>query len=236
MAVLLEEQTITARRPTGVYVKPLLGAWNVGGTMYLFDAVISEQHTSELTITDSPVETGATISDHAYMLPHHLTIRAGVSDTPMNPNWYNDDGTRNFPASDLFSQGGPWRSVNAWMALTMLQAAAVSFDVQTGLQLYRNMMCTRLDADQDRTKAGVLFFTADLREVMIVSTDTVMVQPRKQKPHMQAAPKKEKGKKNNGDEMPFTGPPLPAQYDQSWALKLMNQFTGSGSGFGVGGS
>ena len=51
---------------------------SIGGVT--FDVVVEEQHEDTLEITEHPVEHGANISDHAFMKPASVTIRAGVSD------------------------------------------------------------------------------------------------------------------------------------------------------------
>lgn len=127
----------------------------------VFDAVLRESHGADLTITDNPVETGVKVSDHAYMEPRTVTIEAGVSDTPLQQT-----------AGDSFA-GDTSRSRQAYALLEQLQAAAEPFTVQTGLKLYENMLVKRLSADQDSGTAGALLFTAELREVIIVNTQTV---------------------------------------------------------------
>ena len=44
------------------------------------DATIQENHTSELKITDNPIESGATISDHCYLAPKQITIKGVIVD------------------------------------------------------------------------------------------------------------------------------------------------------------
>jgi hypothetical protein len=131
-----------------------------------FDAVFEENHDYELQVTDNPVESGVVVSDHAFMLPVHLSISAGVSDSPLAD-------------SGLGLYGSNSRSIKAFDLLTTLQRSAEPFDVQTGLRLYKNMVCTNLKTSQDKDTAGVLVFTADLREVIIVNTQTVKYKSKK---------------------------------------------------------
>jgi hypothetical protein len=132
-----------------------------------FDAVFKESHTAELEVTDNPVEGGVTVSDHAYMKPLMLTITAGVSDTPLAVK-----------EDDLFASDSG-RSKRAFELICDLQRLAEPFAVQTGLKLYENIVCTRITADQDKDSSNALLFTAELREVIIVSTETVRYPPRK---------------------------------------------------------
>lgn len=153
---------------------------SMGGLV--FDAVFREQHESSLEVTENPVETGVEVADHAYMAPLRCTISAGVSDVTLRDN-----------PSDPYAQG-QGRAREAFRLLTELQAKAEPFDVQTGLKLYENMVCTRLSTEQDKDSSSALIFTAELRQVIVVNTQTVTYPPRKSgSTNQQASKKREKG-------------------------------------------
>lgn len=133
-----------------------------------FDATFREAHELSQTVTENPIETGVSIADHKYRNPRKVTITAGVSDTPLDR-----------PASDQFLTGSS-RSQRALELLEELMLSIEPFDVQTGLRLYKNMVCTSVRAEQDAKTAHILFFTAELREVIIVSTQTVKYPPKKE--------------------------------------------------------
>lgn len=153
---------------------------SMGGLV--FDAVFEETHEADLEVTDNPVETGGVVSDHAFMKPLRVKISAGVSDTPLAV--VTDD--------PFASDAG--RSRRAFELLTELQKRAEPFDLQTGLKLYENMVCTSIRTSQDKDSSGALLFTAELREVIIVYTQVVTYPPRKPgATKRQAGPKKDKG-------------------------------------------
>lgn len=153
---------------------------SMGGLV--FDAVFEETHEADLEVTDNPVETGVVVSDHAFMKPLRVKIAAGVSDTPLATS--TDDPF----ASDT------GRSRRAFELLTELQKKAEPFDLQTGLKLYENMVCTSIRTSQDKDSSGALLFTAELREVIIVYTQVVQYPPRKAgATKRQAGPQKDKG-------------------------------------------
>lgn len=159
---------------------------SIGGLS--FDAVFEEQHLSELEVTDNPVETGVVISDHAFMKPLKLVITAGVSDTLLRER-----------ANDPFA-GSENRAREAFRLLSELQAAAEPFSVQTGFKLYENMVCTSIRTLQDKETANVFLFEAQLREVIIVFTQTVTYPKRKSGPtKQQASKRKEKGEQQGSD-------------------------------------
>jgi hypothetical protein len=113
------------------------------------DVVVREQHESDLTITSNPVEFGAAVSDHAYTEPKKLILDAVAG-----------------------SRAGPAAVALAFQALTRLQESREPFDVLTGLTIYRNMLIERITVNRDSRFATVLYFTAELKEVIIVDTET----------------------------------------------------------------
>ena len=165
---------------------------SMGGLV--FDAVFEESHQSDLEVTDNPVESGVMVSDHAFMKPLQLTISAGVSDTPL----FDVDALGDF---DKFKSDNG-RSKKAYELLTELQAKAEPFDVQTGLKLYKNMVCTSLRTKQDKDTGGALFFEATLREVIIVYTQVVKYSPSRRAgaTARQAAANKDKGEQRGNEE------------------------------------
>jgi len=154
-----------------------------------FDAVIREGHTSELEITENPIETGVVVSDHAYMKPQRLEVEGAVGDV-----WLYGKDQHGNTVEDTFRSDAS-RAGAAFGYLLTLQRLAEPFSVQTGLRLYPNMVITSLTADQDKETAAILIFKASLREVIRVGTRTVTYPPRKPgKPKLQAAPTVAAGK------------------------------------------
>jgi hypothetical protein len=105
------------------------------------DVIISEKHTSELEITEIPIENGARITDHAFVLPKKITL---------------DSASANAAA--------------VYNALVAIQESRVPFTFVSGLFVYTNMLIKSLSAERDKTFSQVLRCTADLQEIIIVST------------------------------------------------------------------
>ena len=105
------------------------------------DVVITEKHNSTLSITEIPIENGARITDHAFLMPKRLTL---------------DCATKNAAAT--------------YNALVMFQESRVPFTIVTGLFIYENMLVKSIDAERDAQFSSVLKFTAELQEIIIVST------------------------------------------------------------------
>lgn len=189
--------------------QPVAIVRSMGGL--IFDAVFTEQHEAMLEVTDNPVETGVVVSDHAYMKPLRLTITAGVTETLLNE----------VVGTDKFA-GAVSRPQTAFRLLTELQKKAEPFDVQTGLKLYKNMICSSIRTEQDASTAHALVFTAELREVIITTTQAVTYPPRAKGTTTQQASKKQ----NKGEQQSKEAK------NQSFAKTLKN---GASSYFGKGG-
>lgn len=124
---------------------------HMGGLV--FDAIFEEVHTQKLSVMSHPTAGGLFLADHITLEPAHVRITAGVSDTPLTTH----------RAADPFATGP--RSVQAFELLGELQRKGEPFDVQTGLKLYKNMVCASLQVKQDKIHAHVLYFQAELTQV-----------------------------------------------------------------------
>lgn len=116
------------------------------------DVTVEETGRDTTFITNHPVERGATISDHAFMMPAEVEMRVGWSDS-----------TGGFQG---YSQA-------VYEALLSLQAARQPFEVATGKRLYQNMLISALEVTTTQESAYALMARIALREVIIVDTQTV---------------------------------------------------------------
>ncbi|WNF07272.1 phage baseplate protein [Brevibacillus borstelensis] len=138
-----------------VYLKTNIGGW-------FFDAFLRSTHTSRLTITEHPVQTGAALTDHAFLQPKELTMEIGMSDvaTGLVPGQFT---------------GGWSRSVQAFKVLQELQALRVPLQVHTRLGLYQNMLIEEISAPDDFTTLYGLRCTVTLREIIVAQVRTVKI-------------------------------------------------------------
>lgn len=133
---------------------------------YTFDAVFSTDHETNLTITQEPVQSGASISDHAYMEPNQVIFDIGMSDVMQSFN-------------GLFADGDS-RSVSAYQVLLKLQNQALPIQVATRLNTYTNMLIPTLSTTDDNTTAHGLRVTVTLQEIKVVEVATVQISARPQ--------------------------------------------------------
>lgn len=138
-----------------VYVKTNLGGW-------FFDAILRSNHTSTLTITEHPVQTGSTVSDYAFMQPRKLSMDIGMSDVAKSfiPGQFD----------------GFWsRSAQAYEILKSLQSMRIPFQVLTRLGLYQNMLIQNMVAPDDYTTLHGLKCTVDLQELLVATVSVVQI-------------------------------------------------------------
>lgn len=123
-------------------------AGTIVGTL-IPDVSVRELHTDALVITDHPVEVGAAISDHAFLMPKRLELQIGWSDA---------------------SAGYVGYSREQYDALRALQAMREPFTVYTIKRRYRNMLPELIVEDTTERTAEAAVLIVRLREVIITST------------------------------------------------------------------
>lgn len=133
---------------------------NIGG--YFFDGFSKVVHSRQVEITENPVETGASIVDHAYVKPAEVTITVLMSDVHQSM------------VAGQFS-GGYSRSVSAWTILTKLQEDRIPMSVLTRLGLYSNMLITEIRADDTAETVHGLQADVTLKEIPIARVKTVKI-------------------------------------------------------------
>jgi hypothetical protein len=160
----------------------------------VFDSVISEGHSFEIAIPDDPVETGVSLTDHAYAKPRSLQMEVAVSDTPL---LYDGKDTPVVQLATTWTDGGHTRrSVLAWDYILDKAMKFAIFDVQTGLEFYPNMMFEVGSATTTRDTAGCLRASLKLKQVRFASSRMVEYPPRgPKKTKRTAAPKTDDGNK-----------------------------------------
>ena len=162
------------------------------------DAVISESHTNEVSLTSNPVELGAEITDHAVVQPKRLNIVAQVSDTPMGLAAFGqivDSVTGLFGTS---TTDNITRSNAAYNALIQSQEEREPIEIQTKLKLYTNMIITNVSVQQDKNTSRIVRMSIDVQQVIITQSEIVQLsedQLRAGSAKEQASPAEKPGRK-----------------------------------------
>ena len=133
---------------------------NIGG--YFFDGFMQVDHNIELQTTENPVETGASIVDHAYVKPAEVVMRVMMSDVHQSLVPGQFTGTR-------------FRSTNAWQVLRKLQSDRIPMSIFTRLGLYTNMLITKLSASDTAETFRALSAEVTLKEIPVARVKTVKI-------------------------------------------------------------
>ena len=162
-------------------------------TLWL-DASLKEDHDLEVDVTDHPVETGASVSDHARPKPREVTIEGVVSNTPLSTlqarQAQTAEGTSILStAGQPAVRGKPGWAESAFATLEALWTVPKLITIVTGLKTYDNMLLTSLKVPRDDKTGDVLKFTAKFKQVRLVKNATSVVATKKSGA---------KGKKNAG--------------------------------------
>ena len=144
---------------------------SIGGIQ--LDAVISESHVNEVSLTSNPVEFGAEITDNAVTQPKKVNILAEVSDTPLGLAAFGqivDLVTGLFGTS---TTDNITRSNAAYNAIIQLQEEREPIEIQTRLKLYTNMIITNVSVQQDKNTSRIARMSIDLQQVIITESEVV---------------------------------------------------------------
>lgn len=134
-----------------------------GGSPIIFDAVVTDVRTRDVDVTEHPVETGADVADHVRPKAQELRLEGWIADHPI-------PGT---PAGLLYGQGEDGRSEDVYAQLEAYELAGTLLRVDTKGRSYSNLVLQQLSRTTDKTGIDAIHFTATLKEIRIISSQTV---------------------------------------------------------------
>lgn len=140
---------------------------NAAPQLYVFDAVFRVSHSQPLTITQNPIQTGANITDHAFLRPARVTMGIGMSDV-----------------MDSYAPG-MWvgnssKSVSAFQVLDSLRAARIPLTVTTRLKTYTNMLIEDIRVDDSIKTLYGLSAVVEFQQIFVANVATQGVSARTQ--------------------------------------------------------
>ncbi len=180
-----------------------VGTLQVGGIttqIYVFDAVLAAEHRQELRVTEFPVQTGAAISDHAYILPAEISLDIAVSEAMQA---YASSGSSS-PAIaggawGAPALGGPWgvgtafksatidantgavtsvaqaRRANVYQTLLSWQIQRVLMSLTTPLITYNNVMVQSVSPREGPETIAGLRARVVFKQLFLASTQSLPV-------------------------------------------------------------
>ena len=147
------------------YNAMLMCKTNIAG--YFFDGFMQVEHTRDLTITSNPVETGASVVDHAYLNPAQVVMTIMMSDVHESiiPGQF----------SEL-----TFRHTSAWAVLKQIQESRIPVDIFTKLGYYKNMLIKSISATDTKETFRALQARVTLVEIPVARVKTVKISKARQ--------------------------------------------------------
>jgi hypothetical protein len=140
----------------------------------VFDAVLELEHEQRLEKTHHPVQTGADISSHAYLMPPRVAMYIGMSDAmdaySNGVNAANTVGGATPGTVSPFSGASTSKSVNAYQTMVALQAARQPLTVTTRLRTYTNMMIVSISPREDYKTITGLRMRIEFEQIFTATT------------------------------------------------------------------
>ena len=136
---------------------------NINGLF--FDAVLSTNIETKLTVTSHPVQNGANISDHAYSEPVQVSMEIGMSDAmaSMKPGQFY----------------GAWsKSVSAYRQLVELQNSRKPFSILTRLNSYTDMVITGISVNDEPNALYGLKCSVNMQQIIMAEVTSEKVSAR----------------------------------------------------------
>jgi hypothetical protein len=135
-------------------------------TTYYFDAVMRLEHAQELTATKHPIQTGASLTDHAYLQPARVILEVAMSDVMdrVAPNLFTSNSSK---------------SVSAFQTMLDVQAGRQPITLVTRLKTYNNMLILDHRAVEDHTTVRGARMMLRLEQIFVaaLAQNTVSARP-----------------------------------------------------------
>jgi len=124
----------------------------------VIDAIPEEQHVASVGVSDYPIETGATLTDHAFIKPIELNITGIISDVLINT---------------FTTLATPFRDREGWERILLQLQRRELVTIVTLLKTYNDMLITRVSPRKNARIGGRgMQFSMQLRQVLIAETVT----------------------------------------------------------------
>lgn len=146
--------------------------------IYVFDAVLRARHNQTLQITEHPVQDGANISDHAYLLPFRLTLDIGISDAMAQYTSASSTGANNTRYQKWNAGGSSSKSVSAYQTLLNIQESRRFLTLTTRLATYGNMLIESVAPEESHETIASLRATVTFKQVFTGTVSTVEISAR----------------------------------------------------------
>jgi len=136
------------------------------------DARVGSVYRFSSEITQYPVESGATITDHVHLRPDEISLEGMVTDTPVNelPTYLGLRGDRETRVAGSRSQG-------AFDALFTVWRDRLPLTVVTEYMVFDDMFVESFEVPKAPDRGEAIWFSMTLRKIVTVETLTAALPP-----------------------------------------------------------
>jgi len=181
----------------------------------ILDATLTERHSYQADVTESPVEKGANVSDNIRAKPDVLSIEGFIADFPLA-----NDGRSKTNSAGPTAQNRPpsvgERSKNALAQLRRLQTEGVLITVSTAVTEYKSMCLQSCEVSRNSKLGAGIPVSLVLKQINQVETKRVQVVRAKEN---KGKPKVKEGKKDK--QLPTTAEESKAAFAKDLAFGAM---------------
>lgn len=159
---------ITILSATGILDKKKIGSLAI-------DCVVEENITLSTNVTTAPIETGESVTDHAFNEPLKLSVTGVVSDSDPARALQNISNiaktVKTNPSVILSTIKNTYKTLprlEAYETLRQMHLERTPIDVVMGLETYTNMMIENISIARNADSGDALFFTCDMIQLNIL--------------------------------------------------------------------
>lgn len=158
-------------KPDLTFLIPRKGP-SIGGVQ--LSASMSETHSYSARISRNPVEDGSVVSDHRILEPVKLSMHAIITEAPVDLleialSTREISGNPNDPAIGQKRE----KPLDTFNRLLQFHEDHILFTVITGIRVFKDMVFTSLQVQRDRKTGQIIAFSAEMEQVVIVSTQLI---------------------------------------------------------------
>lgn len=126
------------------------------------DATQSETHQIRVALTEHPLETGESVTDHIRRLPDEITIEGIFSNSPIS--------VFDFSQRQLAGESHTERALGFFEELANKKRLV---NIDNRFKGYRNMVCTGVNFTRRSNQADQIRFSANFRQVLFAQTEVL---------------------------------------------------------------
>ena len=140
------------------------------GITVIPDLAIRERHRDSLGITAHPIQTGAAITDHAFVMQPEFTLEFGWSNSSLRA--IGEDFTNTSVTDILTGNLGEGYISQVYQTVLALQSSRQLCTVTTGKRSYKNVLIESVETFTDAESTYSMVITMNCKALQLVSVAT----------------------------------------------------------------